>query len=133
MKMPKNPPFSAQSGNALWFILLAVALLAALTFAVTRSTDTTEQANITEHDTIAANEVMRTARGIEEAVSRFRINGIPENNISFYDSNALPAYSNGNCTTQDCLVFGPESERIATAVVNARAAGDALAARVNPP
>jgi hypothetical protein len=95
------------SGNALWFILLAIALLAALTFAVTRSSDTSEQTNVTEHDTIAASEIMRTAKGIEEAVSRFRLNGMPENDISFYTSDALTAYYNPNCGTRpDCQVFG---------------------------
>lgn len=95
-----------ESGNALWFILLAVALIAALTFAVTRSSDTSEQANVTEHDTIAANEVLRTAKGIEEAVSRMRMTGMPENNVSFYTADTMTAYLNTNCTDPACEVFG---------------------------
>ena len=42
-----------ESGNALWFILIAIALLAALTVVVTRSSDTVEQSGDVERQRIA--------------------------------------------------------------------------------
>lgn len=94
-----------ESGNALWIILLAVALLAALTATITRSTDTVEQSGNIERFRIHASDIMRHAAGVKEAVNRLRMTGIGEGQMSF-DVSFLAGYTNANCTAGDCLVYG---------------------------
>lgn len=96
-----------ESGNALWFILLAVALLAALTATISRSTDTAEQSGNVERYRIHASAIMRHTASIRENVNTMRLNGFGENEISFDVSFLSPSlYANPNCTAQDCVVYG---------------------------
>lgn len=93
-----------ESGNALWIVLLSIVLLTALTLAVTRSSDRTEQTGSVERSRISASEIMRWTKGLEQAVTQMRLRGLPENDVSF-EVSFLSGYSNGNCTGSDCLVF----------------------------
>lgn len=93
-----------ESGNALWFILLAVALLAALTVTITRSSDTTEQSGDIERQRIEGSDIMRYAASIQQAVERMRLNGMSENEISFQNS-FLPGYVNARCGSNACRIF----------------------------
>ena len=93
------------SGNALWIILIAIALLAALTLAITRSSDKTEQTGDVERYRIHASEIMRFSKGVEQALGQMRMRGLAENDISF-DGAGLPAvYTNPNCADASCRVF----------------------------
>lgn len=97
-----------ESGNALWFILLAVALLGALTAAVTRSSDTAEQSGDIERYRINASNMMRHSASVEAAVQNMLMRGLGENRISFdntYTSGAT--YTNPNCPAPEteCLVY----------------------------
>lgn len=104
--MKTRRPYSApsQSGNALWIILVAIALLAAATIAVTRSSDSTEESGSKEQDRIAASEIMRYAASIEQAVQQMQMRGLSENDISFENS-TISGYENPNCVTGDCKIF----------------------------
>lgn len=93
-----------ESGNALWFILLAIALLVALTLTVTRSTDNAQQNGVREQDRIQAADILRQAKGIASAIDQMRLAGIPENNIDF-DNKDVAGYTNANCTAGACGVF----------------------------
>lgn len=99
---PQNNP---ESGNALWFILLAVALLAALTITITRSSDSTEQTGDIERARVQASELMRFASGVEQAIAQMRLNGTSENEISFDGVAALAGYANTRCTDNSCRIF----------------------------
>ena len=77
---------ACEAGGALWFILIAIALLAALTITVTRSTDNAQQNGTRERDRIQASELLRSAKGMAQAVDQARMQNIPENNISFENS-----------------------------------------------
>jgi len=90
--------FHKESGNALWVILLAVALMAALTATISRTSDTAEQSGNFERFRVHASNMMTHAAGVKEAVNRMRMTGIGENQISF--SSAL----SGSCG--ECLVYG---------------------------
>lgn len=95
------------SGNALWFIMLAIALLAALTISLTRSADTGGQTGDIEQARVRAAEIMRYAGSIEQAIERARLNNVGENSISF--ENAIVAgYDNGRCPDENepCRLFG---------------------------
>lgn len=97
---------SNESGNALWFLLLAVALLAALTITMTRSSDTSEQSGNVEMDRIAASEIMRQAKNAGDVVNAMMIKGLSVNDISF-ENPIVSGYANPNCTTDSCKVFSP--------------------------
>lgn len=93
-----------ESGNALWFILLAVALLAALTVTITRSSDTTEQSGDIERQRIEGSDIMRYAASIQQAVEQMRLRGLSENEISFENS-FVSGYANARCGSDACKVF----------------------------
>lgn len=93
-----------ESGNALWFVLLAVALTAALTAVISRSTDTSEQTGDIERYRVQASEIMRYASSVEQAVKNMQMRGISENDISFENS-IVAGYANANCTDSSCRIF----------------------------
>lgn len=98
---------SNESGNALWVILLTVALLAALTATISRSTDTAEQSGNIELYRIHASDIMRHASSVRETVNGIRLKGIGENQISFENSFTSADYTNANAAgCLECLVYG---------------------------
>lgn len=95
-----------QNGNALWFILLAVALIAALTATITGSSDTTEQGGNIEQLRIQASEILRFTKGVETAVTQLRMQGgAGENDISYQNDETGTTYANSNCSGDGCMIF----------------------------
>jgi len=96
-----------ESGNALWFILLAVALMAALTAIVSRSSDTAEQSGNFERFRIQASDMMRYSANIVQAIDNMRMRGVGESQVSFENYSTSADYTNANAAgCADCLVFG---------------------------
>lgn len=114
--MHKHP----QSGNALWFILIAVVLLGGLTILMTRSSSTSDDSGDYERNRIHASEMMRYANGISTAVQNLISRGCSESQISFwYDSDndgsedASDLYYNAAAPmNKTCHVFAPEGGAI---------------------
>lgn len=109
-----NHHHPSQSGNAFWIILLAIALLVALTITVTKSTESTEDTGTRDRNRIAANDILRQGKSIQQAVEQLRMRGIAENQINF-DNPALAGYTNTLCgdaadNTDDnpCKIFHTE-------------------------
>ena len=102
-----------QQGNALWFILIAVALLAALTMVLSRGGSTVDQSGDFEQRQVKVSQMLRYAKSIEAAVQEMRLRGVSENDISFWhDSNGdntednTDTYYNINCDgLTDCKLF----------------------------
>ena len=101
-----------ENGNVLWFILLAVALLAALTIVLGRSSSTVDQSGDVEQQTVKVSQILRYAKSIEAAVQEMRLRDVSENDISFWhdsDGNgtedASDDYFNANCTETTCKIF----------------------------
>lgn len=95
----------SQSGNVLWFILIAVALLGLLTMVLSRSGTTVDQSGNVEQTRIKAGEVLRYAKGLELALDQLRLNGCSENELSF-ENNTDPNYTNPNAPADEsCHVF----------------------------
>lgn len=94
-----------EAGNALWFILLAVALLGILTGVLTRSGSTVEQSGGVEHGRVKASALLRYAKGLEAALERMKLRGIGENAISFENASTTTDYTNSNCAADECKLF----------------------------
>lgn len=106
----------SQSGNALWFILIAVVLLGGLTILMTRSSSTSDDSGDYERNRIHASEMMRYANSMSTAVQNLISRGCSESQISFwYDSNGddtengSDLYYNAAAPNDNrCHVFAPE-------------------------
>lgn len=105
--MPLRHPSQSQSGNVIWFILVAIVLLGALTMALSRSGSSVNQSGDSEKSAIVASQLIRYASGLEAAIGRMRLAGIGENEISFDDS-ALTGYTNTVCNEDRCRLFKPD-------------------------
>lgn len=94
-----------QSGNALWFILVAIVLLGALTMFLTRSGNSVTQSGDIEQLRVTASQILRYAKGLETAIDQMKMRGVSESDISF--EHGTPAtYVNSKCANSDCMVFG---------------------------
>ena len=109
---------NAQSGNVLFLILLAVALFAALSYAVTSSTRSGGGDASKEKIQLQANELMNFGSTVKVAVDRLRASGCSVNQISFDGpvtgkirkaaSDSSFAYVNGSAPGNGkCNVFDP--------------------------
>ena len=96
----------AEKGNALWFVLIAVALLAALTMAMTRSADTVEQSGDIERARLLASDLMRYTGGIKAAIDRMLIAGVSEGDICFHTSEwGNNDYNGASCANPANQIF----------------------------
>lgn len=101
-------PHRTETGNALWYILIAIILLAALTVMLTRTSTTSEETGSYERQEIKIAEMLRYAKGMEQAVNRLQSQGCSENDISFEQA-VVAGYSNpGSPVNKSCHIFEPE-------------------------
>lgn len=102
----RKTPRHAERGNVLFYILVAVALLAALSFAVAQSGRGNVQQLSEERARLFASEIIEYADNIAKAVAQTRLRGYADTEISFENS-AVTGYTNGNCTDDVCKIFHP--------------------------
>jgi hypothetical protein len=105
--------YTRQTGNVLFIILIAVALFAALTYAVSSSQRTGGVTMDKERGTIGASDYMSYTSNMEKIVARMLNDEISENGLSF--ENGQWVYNNAalvetasmfpNCTVAKCKVF----------------------------
>jgi hypothetical protein len=94
-----------QNGNALIFILIAIALLGLLTVSLSKSSSDSNDTGSFEQNQIAASEILTYAKSIENAVQSLLARGCGENEISFENA-VVAGYLNTNSPTDDsCHVF----------------------------
>lgn len=115
-----SPVSFSQQGNVLFLILIAVALFAALAYAVSLSMRSTSGGGAsTEKSEMTASEVMNFAIAVRGAFERLRLNGCTINQINF----ASTAYQFIDNTTFNqantlspvsgrCDIFGPNGGNI---------------------
>lgn len=95
-----------QSGNVLFLILIAVALFAALSYAVSQSTRGGGNAD-DETAKIAASNLIQLLGSYKVGVDRLRARGCASNQISFVGAPGF--YTNGNSPVDNsCHLFEPE-------------------------
>jgi hypothetical protein len=108
MKKQENP-WTAQTGSAIFWILIMIALLAMLTALVNRGTRTGQGMIGTEQARLAATEIMAYANNVANTVRQLRINGCEEAQISFEHTATGAYYENDNAPTDHrCHVFHPD-------------------------
>jgi hypothetical protein len=93
-----------ERGNVIWFLLLAIALLAALTMTLSRGNDTSQQTGDAERARIEASEIMRYASGLEQTIKQMNLRGVSENAVSFENS-FVSGYQNARCADEYCRLF----------------------------
>lgn len=99
----KNHPPSYERGSAFFTIIIAVALFAALTYAVSRMDNASNNLS-TERLRVTAGEMIDQADKFSDAVARMRLQGATPTQLSF--SNTVTAgYTNAACVTDACLFF----------------------------
>lgn len=84
--MHSSADHQGTQGSAIWFVLVAVALLAALTMTMTRSSDTIEQSGDVERARILASDLMRYTSGMKAAIDKMMVQGISESDLCFHTS-----------------------------------------------
>lgn len=94
-----------ESGNALWFILIAIVLLGALTILLSRSGSSVSQSGDVEQARVLAGQVMRYAKGLESAIQQMKMRGVSESDLSFENGDTATDYTNATCAVDDCRIF----------------------------
>ena len=101
------------NGNALFLILIAVALFAALSYAVTRSGEGGSGIE-KEKLSLAVSDVMSYMGLMEHTIQKMMIRGVPFENLDFnstqrkgVDGSTVPR-DNFKCTDPSCEIFSPE-------------------------
>lgn len=95
----------SERGNAFLFILLGVALFAALGFTVVRGMRTQSTTSLSNRDAdLAVTDIMAQVQTLGRAVDRVRRNGCSENDISF-ENDIVAGYNHLGAVADTCKVF----------------------------
>ncbi|MGM0422103.1 MAG: hypothetical protein ACQEQL_03285 [Pseudomonadota bacterium] len=101
-----------QSGNALFLILIAVALFAALSYAVTQSGRSSGSVD-RETRELQASRLMQSTAAMKTTIMRLRLSGCDLTEISFerapFDGSDTYYYHANSPTDLSCHVFSPEN------------------------
>lgn len=108
-----------RSGNVLFLILLAVALFAALSYAVTQSNRSGGNNISSEKAELGASEILQYQAAVRSAVLRMQmINGVTDQELDFYSTErqavngSVLDRDNTLCTETTCQVFHPDGGAI---------------------
>lgn len=97
----------SQNGSALLWILIGVALFAALGFAVTNGMRGGGESTIAvEVARARAIDIVQYGNALRAAVQNLRIEGITPQSISF-ETPLVAGYANANCADSTCRIFDP--------------------------
>jgi len=107
MTMPQSHIYlfrhSSQSGSALVFILIGVALFAALSFAISQQGNSGKSL-LDEKTNLLASDVMDMGNKMTETVAQLRLRGVQIEQVSF-QNDIVAGYTNAACTTDKCKIF----------------------------
>lgn len=118
-----------EQGNVLFLILIAVALFAALSYAVTKSTSGGGAGGSREKDRLIASELMQQVAGIQFASQRLAINGVGASNMKFGYTGVRskhPAMTDANLQTFWDAAYGLISVDPSTQLFHADGGGAAI-------
>ena len=104
-----NPLLSSQSGNALWYILVAIALLAALTLSMTRNSGKMASNLDQEEASLMAERVARDLNSLGSTIERLQmLNKCSDEEISL-DNQVLEDMSAGMAFNPRSPITGPRA------------------------
>lgn len=104
---------SNERGNVLFYILIAVALIAALSFAVSQNGRNSTKAISEERAKLFASEIIEYANNIGNAVSQLRLRGVDEDELCFDDSRwGANDYDHAGCSDNFNRIFNIEGAGI---------------------
>lgn len=95
---------NSQSGNVLFYILLAVMLLAALAYAVAQGGRGSANNVSAEKARLFSTEILGYGDVVANAADQLGLRGYSDTQISF-ENNIVSGYANVNCTEDVCKVF----------------------------
>lgn len=105
--MKRSFPSAAERGNIFFYIMVAIVLFAALSFAVSQSNRGSMSAMSEEQARLAATEVLEYASVLSNATAQLRLRGYKDTEIS-YENPVSAGYANANCTEEQCKIFSTE-------------------------
>lgn len=94
-----------QSGNVLVYILIAVGLLGALSYAMTQTAQQNMSGLTKDRAAMDATQVIEYGNILNNAVAQLRLRGVQETAISFQQNEDDEDYTNATCTQDRCKVF----------------------------
>lgn len=94
----------SQSGNVLFYILLAVSLLAALAYAVAQGGRSSLSGMSGERARLFATEIIEYGNVMSNAVAQIRLRDYSDTQVSF-ENDIVSGYTNSNCSSDECKVF----------------------------
>ncbi|MBX2834218.1 MAG: hypothetical protein KTR28_04510 [Micavibrio sp.] len=86
----------SQSGNVLFYILIAIALLAVLSFTVSQGGRSGSSNISDERSALIASEIIEYANNVATAVAQLKLRGYTDQQISF-ENDVMSGYENTNC------------------------------------
>lgn len=115
---------NSQSGNVLFYILIGVALLAALSFAVSQNSRGTLTSLTDQQAGLMATEIIEHAHILSNAVSQIRLQGYEDTEISF-ENTSEAGYINASCAASDCEIFDISGGGVSWQTVSTQSAASA--------
>lgn len=114
-----------ESGNVLFYILIAIAMLAALSFAVSSGNNNANTQISDEKAELAASELMAYGDVLANAVAQLRLRGCADSEISF-ENNEIAGYTNASAPSDEsCHIFSINGAGVNWQDVGANAASSA--------
>jgi len=101
--MKTSSSYSAQRGSSLFIIMIAIALFAALSYALTRGGDAGASLS-GEKVRLLASDVIDMGTSLADTTAKLRLQRVPETSISFENS-VVAGYTNAACTDGTCKIF----------------------------
>ena len=105
----RNRP--SEQGNVLWFIMIAIVLMGALTLIISRTGSSVDQSGDIEQLRVRSTQILRYAKSLESAIQQMNLGGVSVDEISFENGDTATDYTNTNCSDAsdanypDCLIF----------------------------
>ncbi|MCI5060760.1 MAG: hypothetical protein MRY79_06790 [Alphaproteobacteria bacterium] len=94
-----------ERGSAIIWIFLMIVLFAALTYAVSQNSRSSNSALSEKQAELATTEILNYARTVKNAIHRLQIDGCDDTEISF-ENNTVSGYTNANAPSDNsCHVF----------------------------
>jgi hypothetical protein len=110
---PRNDAYANENGGVFFYIILAIVLLAGLTYVVSQNNRGNTAILTDEQARVAATEIIDYGTAVANAVQKLKLRGFKDTEISFgnnmyVDGSSTPFNApghNANCTLSNCEIF----------------------------